>query len=192
MPVSPDPVRFRQGAGRPSLDFIRTLRHRGTADATEELPDAEALTAWINQFGPCEVDAEEMPGAKQVEVAQNLREAIHQMISAARASDASACGVRSRDLINDAASHPVPAPAMDASGGVHWHSDEPTTATLALLARDALDLASSPAITRVRGCANPECGALFLDTSRPGSRRWCSMNTCGNIAKKNTLRDKVS
>jgi predicted RNA-binding Zn ribbon-like protein len=82
----------------------------------------------------------------------------------------------------------VPAPSLDASGELLWRAAEPVPAMLAVLARDALDLATSAAITRVRNCANPECRVLFLDTSRPGQRRWCSMNTCGNLAKKRALR----
>jgi predicted RNA-binding Zn ribbon-like protein len=85
----------------------------------------------------------------------------------------------------------VPVPSLDASGRVQWRAADPVTATLALIARDALDLVTSAAITRVRECAGPRCGALFLDGSRPGTRRWCSMGTCGNRAKKTTLRDKA-
>jgi predicted RNA-binding Zn ribbon-like protein len=36
---------------------------------------------------------------------------------------------------------------------------------------------------RVRPCANPECVLWFVDTSRPGTRRWCSMAACGNRDK---------
>ncbi len=36
---------------------------------------------------------------------------------------------------------------------------------------------------RVRMCAGPRCGWLFLDTSKAGRRRWCDMATCGNAAK---------
>jgi predicted RNA-binding Zn ribbon-like protein len=36
---------------------------------------------------------------------------------------------------------------------------------------------------RIRGCANPDCVLWFLDTSRPGTRRWCSMSACGNRDK---------
>ena len=36
---------------------------------------------------------------------------------------------------------------------------------------------------RIRGCANPECILWFVDTSRPGTRRWCSMAACGNRDK---------
>ncbi|MFI9004602.1 CGNR zinc finger domain-containing protein [Streptomyces sp. NPDC053541] len=34
------------------------------------------------------------------------------------------------------------------------------------------------------------CAGLFLDTSRGASRRWCSMNTCGNRVKKARLANK--
>ena len=36
---------------------------------------------------------------------------------------------------------------------------------------------------RIRRCAHPACVLWFLDTSRNGTRRWCSMDTCGNRAK---------
>jgi predicted RNA-binding Zn ribbon-like protein len=36
---------------------------------------------------------------------------------------------------------------------------------------------------RVRACANPDCILWFVDTSRPGTRRWCSMAACGNRDK---------
>jgi hypothetical protein len=37
--------------------------------------------------------------------------------------------------------------------------------------------------SRVRPCANRDCVLWFLDTSRPGTRRWCSMAVCGNRDK---------
>jgi predicted RNA-binding Zn ribbon-like protein len=36
---------------------------------------------------------------------------------------------------------------------------------------------------RVRKCANPECVHWFLDTTRSGTRRWCTMSICGNRTK---------
>jgi predicted RNA-binding Zn ribbon-like protein len=36
---------------------------------------------------------------------------------------------------------------------------------------------------RVRRCAHPSCVLYFHDTSRNGTRRWCSMEACGNRAK---------
>jgi predicted RNA-binding Zn ribbon-like protein len=36
---------------------------------------------------------------------------------------------------------------------------------------------------RLHRCPASDCGWVFLDTSRNRSRRWCSMRTCGNLAK---------
>ena len=36
---------------------------------------------------------------------------------------------------------------------------------------------------RIRVCAAPDCGRVFLDPTRPGNRSWCDMTTCGNRAK---------
>ncbi|MEV5350489.1 CGNR zinc finger domain-containing protein [Streptomyces achromogenes] len=185
----PTTLRFRQGSGRLCLDFARTLRLRGTPGAVEELPDAEALAAWVRQCGPCPAGPGDVaPGL--VRAAQELREAVHRLIGAARTGTAP--DAQTRALINEAAAHPVPVPALTASGGLAWHAGDPVRATLALVARDALDLVTSPAVGRVRDCAGTACGALFLDTSRPGTRRWCSMGTCGNRAKKAALRRRAA
>ncbi|MDY7101742.1 MAG: CGNR zinc finger domain-containing protein [Actinomycetota bacterium] len=36
---------------------------------------------------------------------------------------------------------------------------------------------------RIRPCQHEECVLWFVDTSRNGTRRWCSMAVCGNRAK---------
>jgi len=55
--------------------------------------------------------------------------------------------------------------------------------SLSALARDAIDLFTGPLRERVRTCAAEDCELLFVDASRPGQRRWCSMNHCGSRAK---------
>ncbi|MBV7530120.1 CGNR zinc finger domain-containing protein [Chitinophaga sp. sic0106] len=49
------------------------------------------------------------------------------------------------------------------------------------IADSALELLSAPQLAQVKEC--PACGWLFLDKSRNGSRRWCSMSTCGDVHK---------
>ncbi|MEU9016779.1 ABATE domain-containing protein [Actinomadura sp. NPDC048394] len=192
---------FRQGAGRPCLDFIRTLRHRGAPGAVEELAGPAALDAWIRQFGPYDTGPDgigpdgEQDGtragghadAADLLAARALREAIHRLVTAALDGGPATADPAARDLVNAAAARPVPVPALDPAGRLRHHAEDPVTAMLAVLARDALDLVTSTALDRVRACAGDRCGALFLDTSRPGTRRWCSMNTCGNRAKKDAL-----
>ena len=57
---------------------------------------------------------------------------------------------------------------------------------LSTVARDAIELFSSTLADRIRICAADDCGLLYVDTSRPGTRRWCSMEWCGDRAKKRT------
>ncbi|VVJ21011.1 Uncharacterised protein [Amycolatopsis camponoti] len=172
--------RFRAGAGRLCLDFIRTLRYRGTPAELEELPDEAAWGAWIDEFGPFSSPVRPLA----VGDAREAREAIHAVLTSAVRDP-----VRRR--LNRFAALPVPAPSLAPSGELRWQAADPAEAMLALLARDALDLVTSPQFARVRRCAGERCGALFLDTSRPGTRRWCSMEICGNQAKKSTYRAKV-
>ncbi|WP_180968342.1 CGNR zinc finger domain-containing protein [Paenibacillus pasadenensis] len=49
--------------------------------------------------------------------------------------------------------------------------------------RSAADLLLSPDLARLKLCGADACGWLFLDTSRNHSRRWCSMDDCGNKEK---------
>ena len=152
--------------------------------ATEELPDAAALAAWVTQCGPVESSAPE----PLVDAARSLREDVHGLLQAVHHGQPVADTIRRR--LNAAAAQPVPVPRLDPAGTLSWRATQPVAATLALIARDALELAGSDAVHRLRTCAGPACGALFLDTSRPGTRRWCSMETCGNQAKKQTFRSR--
>jgi len=45
------------------------------------------------------------------------------------------------------------------------------------------DLLVGPRRARLRHCANERCIWLFVDESKGGRRRWCSMAACGNRAK---------
>lgn len=49
------------------------------------------------------------------------------------------------------------------------------------LAHSAAELFSRQDLTRVRKC--DQCVLHFLDTSKKGTRRWCSMQLCGNRVK---------
>jgi predicted RNA-binding Zn ribbon-like protein len=49
------------------------------------------------------------------------------------------------------------------------------------LAEGAVALLTSERLARVSSC--PSCGWFFLDTTKNGSRRWCSMAMCGSAAK---------
>ncbi len=58
-----------------------------------------------------------------------------------------------------------------------WPADETLDSVLWQIVHSAGQLLLSKELNRVKEC--PNCGWLFLDTSKNQSRRWCSMNACG-------------
>ncbi|GMV30866.1 MAG: hypothetical protein AMXMBFR59_29910 [Rhodanobacteraceae bacterium] len=52
-----------------------------------------------------------------------------------------------------------------------------------VVAMRAVTLLEQVELTRLRACDGPDCGWLFIDSSKSGRRRWCDMATCGNVAK---------
>ncbi|MEU4089350.1 CGNR zinc finger domain-containing protein [Streptomyces aureus] len=191
-PSEPTTARFRSGAGRLCLDFMRTLRLRGTDEATEELAAARDLADWVAQLGPYPADTVvPVPDEAVLLRARALRQAVHTLLTAARGDDGPAgCPPAERDLLNAVAAGATPAVRLDVTGAAVHAAQDPVGAVLAEIARDAVTLATSSALSRVRACSGPRCAAWFLDTSRPGNRRWCSMETCGNTSKKNTWRTR--
>jgi predicted RNA-binding Zn ribbon-like protein len=67
---------------------------------------------------------------------------------------------------------------------------DPAASALSAVARDAVALFTSADARRLRECASPECGLLFLDVSRPGRRRWCSSDACGGKARAAAYRQR--
>ena len=45
-------------------------------------------------------------------------------------------------------------------------------------------------LDRLHACGGADCEWMFLDLSKNGSRRWCSMATCGNAAKVKKFRTR--
>lgn len=56
----------------------------------------------------------------------------------------------------------------------------------------AADLLASPDAARLRICADADCGWFFVDRSRNGFRRWCSMADCGTKQKSRRRAAKQS
>src|SRR5918994_1634439 len=81
-----------------------------------------------------------------------------------------------------AARRAVTAGTLVPGSGWTWAHDDPH-APVDAFALAAVALLSDPGeLARLRTCAG--CCWLFLDHSRGGSRRWCSMADCGTEAKK--------
>jgi predicted RNA-binding Zn ribbon-like protein len=60
---------------------------------------------------------------------------------------------------------------------------EPFDQALAEIARSIADELRAGRPERFRICQNDTCRWAFYDKSRPGTRRWCEMSSCGNRMK---------
>jgi predicted RNA-binding Zn ribbon-like protein len=62
----------------------------------------------------------------------------------------------------------------------HWRGDDLGRPLWPVVHR-AVELLTSGRLDRLKGCGG--CRFLFLDETRNGSRRWCSMEDCGTTQK---------
>ena len=93
-------------------------------------------------------------------------------------------------VLNDVASRPDLAPQVGADHQLTWTAPATGAAVLSSVARDAILVLTGPTAERLRECEGDNCRLVFLDTSRPGTRRWCSMQRCGNRHKVRALRSR--
>ena len=91
-----------------------------------------------------------------------------------------------RRVLNEAAKATPVTPQLDADGTSSWRTPVPAAAVLSAVARDAIDLFGGPRASRLKRCQGVQCAMPFVDISRPGTRRWCSMERCGNRTKART------
>jgi predicted RNA-binding Zn ribbon-like protein len=174
-PRTADGDAFRFRAGRLSLDLCSTLLWRHLTPI-EQLREPADLGHWFQEAGVRPVPAE--LGMEDLDCARAVRESIyalaHDRIAGRPFSSQNAA------TLNAVAAHPDPAPALTADGQLAWAADAPAVAALSRVARDAIELLAGSSAARLRECAAPDCAFLFVDTSRPGRRRWCASDRCGN------------
>ena len=72
-----------------------------------------------------------------------------------------------------------------------WARPVTVEAALSTLARELIDLLDGPLAGRIRTCDADNCHLVFVDTSRSGARRWCSMERCGNRQKVRAFRARA-
>lgn len=168
---------FRFGLGHPVLEFLATLARR-LDQPQERLNSPADLCRWLERSG---LAANGRCDEQLLTDARELREAIYQLLDAARGGSRLSGG--SIEVVNRWAGEPPSAPQINAGLRVTQIGPNPSRAALTQLAVAAIELVGGPELDRVRNCADPTCSLMFIDHSRPGRRRWCSMDRCGNRAK---------
>ncbi len=188
--------KFNFGSGLLCLDFANTAGWHASSQPVERLTSYRDLVHWASAAGVLEasyaahlLDLESRDGHKAMqclEQAIELREVLYR-IFAACANDRP---VDEKDLesfnahLRYAFSHARI--QLDGKESRWEWEDLPEALERPLwpVVRSALEVITSEQLQRVGQCQDDRgCGWLFLDTSRNRTRRWCSMESCGNRAK---------
>jgi predicted RNA-binding Zn ribbon-like protein len=125
-----------------------------------------------------------------VVLARQFRDALHRM--ATTWIDEKRPRPEDLDLINQAANHQPLTPAIGQNGERRWQGSTNGPQLLATIAHDAISLLTGSRARHIRRCAAEHCGLIYVDISRPGNRRWCSMERCGNLHKVRMSRARKS
>ena len=197
---------FELVAGQVALDFVNTVDWRLDPSRRRELLTSfDELLTWARLAGlldAAEVRAlraaaqRDAAGAERsLRRARRLREALFRLFEAARHG----AGPAPRDLrlFNAYLHSALRKRRLEARGGAAWNwswtrrTDDAFDSVLWPIALAAADLLTSPGRRQIGECAGEGCGWLFLDTSRSGRRRWCTMEGCGNRAKARRFYERA-
>ncbi len=173
-----DGRRWRFDPGALSLAFGCTGDFGYNVDAWETLRESADLDLWLSErFGPVLHPSDDvgLAGAKQLRAAVTA--------TARRAASGQILDPADIDTINLWASRLSVPPYL--AGGTRGPVPSAPSQMLAAIAHDAIRTFATTA-GMVRECAADDCHLIFLDASRPQSRRWCSMSRCGGRAKART------
>lgn len=153
-----------------ALDLVDTRWAEG-GRAVDLLDDADALDAWLRRHDLRTATDAALVREPLVEVRSAVRGLLEGEPDAPRRFAAVLDRGRLRLTL------------VDGRPGAEPEVDDPAWDPAWRVARAHLELLASVPSDRIRRCAGAGCVLWFLDTSRNGTRRWCSMAGCGNRAK---------
>lgn len=175
--TSVEGTRWWFDSGSFALDFAYTGPIAGD-QLTERLHAPDDLTHWLRERFPVAIgDAR----SRDLFDAVALRDAIGRMaLAAAHDEPARTADI---DIVNLYAATPDIPPTLEGGSRQAGRSVQSVGQALSTIARDAVDLFDRANAERIRECSGGDCSIVYLDTSRAATRRWCSMQRCGNRAK---------
>ncbi|WP_432585628.1 CGNR zinc finger domain-containing protein [Streptomyces sp. HD1123-B1] len=183
--TSPEGTRYLFDPGALCLEFL-TTGGPGALSRYEVLHTPADLADWLGRcrLGLDPADVRTAP--EDVAAGRRLRDALWGLARAAADGGPLAAG----DLteLHRAAARPPLVPYVTAGRTRGWDASAEARQALSTIARDAVELLTGRFAGRIRVCGADDCFLVFVDTSRPGRRRWCAMERCGNRHKVRALR----
>jgi predicted RNA-binding Zn ribbon-like protein len=183
---------LRRIGGMPCIDFANTLDWRGRAAPVEYLRTFDDVLGWSVAAGV--ISEQQGAGLRHVSKATAekarahtiaFREAIYRLLKATvnGAKPDPSDVQRTSAVIAQARTHLSLRYERGSFGWTFVDTEGDTRLPLWAISLSLGDLITSEKLRHVRECGGPECGWLFLDTTKNRQRRWCSMDGCGNRAK---------
>jgi predicted RNA-binding Zn ribbon-like protein len=193
-------------ADAPALDFLNSIAT--PVDVPVEWIDGGAgLLAWLAQAQLVprptldEIRQRAIPGEldKVAGQARNLREWFRTFVLKHRGTRLSEAALGELDPLNlllerdEKYSKVTARPDAEAAGLEfrslrRWRSPE---SLLQPLGEVMAKLVTDEDFEHIKACEGPTCTLLFADHTRGHSRRWCSMEICGNRAKQAAHRNRL-
>lgn len=188
--VDPKGGSFRFDAGALCLDFAHT-GGEGQYAVFETLHEPADLGEWLAQPPLAAVVAVPVT-PRELVAAKTLRQAIWDTAHAQ--ADGRPLPAEAVATINRAAAAAPLVPELTAGVTTDstWAPPVRASQVLSTMAREMIELLAGPLAGRIRECASDNCPLVFVDSSRPGARRWCAMERCGNRQKLRALRARRS
>lgn len=187
--------------GRLCLDFVNTVHDRFGRTDEDYLDSLERFVRWSGKAGAISkpeqrtllrrAAADRRPTARLAQI-REFRDSLYAILHARVAAN----GPRTADLaLLDAWLHAAWGSLTVVGSDTQLITWKPSSLTLDLplkrVALSTLAVIQQSDPKRLKECPAPGgCGWLFLDETRNNSRRWCSMELCGNTAKIARFRRK--
>lgn len=188
--------------GHACLDFVNTVDSRLDGLGPDLLRSFSDLAAWAEHARVLDqataarfesaANASPQEAEQALERAKLLREALYAILLA----EAGGQPPGPHDVALLDAAHARACPERHLAGSSEgviwtWRQNRHLDAIAHRLTLGAAEfLLARPKRRAVRECTGPNCGWLFLDTSRGGRRRWCADETCGVLNRVRRFRNR--
>jgi predicted RNA-binding Zn ribbon-like protein len=182
-----------QDGGTPALNFVNTLKNRGTENPKDYLTDYEAFVYWCYQAKVIDYDYYQQLSLEGYCYAHEASAVFEQVINARfmlyqiflpviKGEPADEIFMREFNSTIDTASKYLRYESTATGLQQVWFNiDEEIAAPLWMVVKSAADLLLKADPKKIRQCKT--CGSMFLDKTKNGIRRWCNSSACGGLLR---------
>ncbi len=167
------------------VELVRSFANTADVeDGIDQLASIHGFRRWLQDQG---LDGAQQPiGDDDLALARDLRGALRAEMASHHDDVPDPLARATLDRL----AAELPVHIVPSTGGLEPVAQGSRGALTRVLA-SAHSLVRAGVWNRLKVCPNDDCAWAFYDESRNRSRRWCSMNVCGNRHKVRAYRDRL-